>query len=198
MLADIASGKEAPQTEISVRDWKLVYTAIPKNPDKRGKSRSLLGVLDSGMSVVNDVDQIRDTLSEKGGRYGTPDKPLVVAVLNYSAFGGEDDMTDAVFGTIAIQGGGGLPVELVRRPDGYWRGTAGGDRVSGVLFGQNLNPWSVATVLPRMWINPWASRPIPEADPFGTFTVDDDGKVVPGEGSRSAAKIFGLPPGWPN
>ena len=59
-------------------------------------------------------------------------------------------MTDAVFGTIAIQGGGGLPVELVRRPDGYWRGTAGGDRVSGVLFGQNLNPWSVATVLYRV------------------------------------------------
>ncbi len=199
VLADIASGKAPPKTEMSVRDWKLVYTAFPKNPDKRGKSRSLLGLLESSrVSAVNDVEQLRDTLSEKGAHYGTPDKPFVVAVLNKSPFGGEDDMTDAVFGTIAVQGGGGLPTELVRKPDGYWRGTAGGDRVSGVLFGQNLNPWSVATVLPRMWINPWASRPITEANPFGTFTVNNDWEVVPSEWSRTADAIFGLPTGWPN
>ena len=82
--------------------------------------------------------------------------------------------------------------------DLYWRGTAGGTRVSGVLFGQNLNPWSVATTLPRMWVNPWASRPIPQADPFATFTANDDGEIVASAGTRTAHKVFSLPEGWPN
>jgi hypothetical protein len=200
-LAKLNTDDQEPErTEIPVRDWKLTYTAIPRDPDKRGESRRLLGVLpSSGVFVVNDVDQIRGTLRGKGGRYGTPDKPLTIAVLNRSPFGGENDMTDAVFGSIAVQGGG-LPPELVRRRHGYWRGTRGGTRVSGVLFGQNLNPWSVATTLPRMWINPWASRPIleTETNPFATFTANDEGELVRTDGTRTTHEVFDLPEAWPN
>jgi hypothetical protein len=77
-LAKLNTDDQEPErTEIPVRDWKLTYTAIPRDPDKRGESRRLLGVLpSSGVFVVNDVDQIRDTLRGKGGRYGLPTSHL--------------------------------------------------------------------------------------------------------------------------
>jgi hypothetical protein len=200
-LEAIDSGNDPPTKEISVRDWKLVYTPYPKSPDKRGEGRRLLGVLPpSGTFVVNDVEQLRDTLKRKGRRYGkSPDKPLVIAILNRSAFGGQDDLTDAVFGSITVEDGNGLSApRLVRGRNGYWRGAEGGARVSGVLFGQNLNPWSVATVLPQLWINPWGSMPLVATDSLATFSVGDTGEIVAAGGGIEAHEVFGLPQGWPH
>lgn len=60
-------------------------------------------------------------VANKGRRHGQLPKPLILAVLNTSAFIDEDDITDALFGSTAVEY---VPssVKSVRLLNGYWRG----------------------------------------------------------------------------
>ena len=88
----------------------------------------------------------------------------------------------------------------MRIPDGYWRpGTdPRGTRISAVLFGNTLRESNVASNLPELWINTWATNPLPQLQPFATLAVDGDGNFVSGNATRTAADVFGLPSEWPN
>lgn len=207
VLAEIEAHGESPKLEVQVRDWTLTYIAHPKQPEGRYKGGRLLGYLPAtGGFVINDVERIHNALREKGRRFSRLDKPLdkplIVAVLSISGFVDEGDMTDAVFGRKAVEYVPGDPpsVRLVRLQNGYWRGKESerGSRVSAVLFGQNIRPWSLASHLPRMWINPWASMPLDEADSLAIFTAEDDGNIISRGTTLSPRGLFGLPSEWPD
>lgn len=187
---------DLPELPLAARDWQLIVKASPLPPDKRGNGKTMLGMLPPGNEfVVNDVMHIRRVLRDKGSKYGKQlDRPLVVALLNRSVLGGEDDVTDAVLGSRVTN--------VTRDDDGYWRDNsarrgAGGSRVSGILFGQNLSCMSVATTLPAVWINPWASRRLETVDHLASRVITTAGEIVSNDTAVEAHKVFGLPRDWP-
>jgi hypothetical protein len=74
---------------------------------------------------------------------------------------------------------------------------ARGTRVSAVITGTSLMPWTVAKTWPRFWPNPWATQPLSASLPFPTATPDDRGAVTYEDRDDSPAGIFGLPDDWP-
>jgi hypothetical protein len=199
----IEAGAGAPERVLKVRGWVIEYSAWPVKPERRGEQGRLIGVYPmTGGDLNNEMVRFRDIVRRKGGRYGLPDKPLIVAVLNTSGFLDEDEVTEALFGSEVIQYYEGIPgsLERVRRRDGYWRQgpPKRGSRVSGVLLGANIYPWRVSAELPELWVNPWADTPTDAYLPFTTRTANDNGQAFCArEKATTADKLFGLTPGWP-
>lgn len=188
-----------PEKRFTVRDWTLLFVAFPNPPDKRYEGGRLLGSLPPRAAfMVRNIDRIQDAVKQKGRHYEL-DKPLVVAVLSVTAFAEQDDVTDAMFGRKVVQHYPGDPtsVRLVRQRNGYWRGpgTDRGTRVSAVLFSQDVRPWSVASHLPAVWINPWAARPITDHPPLTILTAEDNGEIVTRLSATSPHDVFQLSDG---
>ncbi len=75
------------------------------------------------------------------------------------------------------------------------------DLIPGVTkyaAGNQLRESNFASNLPELWINPWATNPLPQLEPFATVAMDDDRDFVRKDASRTATDIFSLPPEWPN
>jgi hypothetical protein len=195
------------------RDWIIEYLATPVQPEVRGMVGRRIAIYPSSRgSFVGDVAKIRVKLDDKGGnKYSSLDrpldKPLVVALqlwhhvdkvdLGNALFGSEQFvwLVDRVAGRVVP---GSMRTERV--PDGYWRPGADprGTRISAVLFGNTLSASSVASKLPELWVNPWASAPLPGLEPFQTTYVDADNKLATREATETAAAVFKLPSEWPN
>jgi hypothetical protein len=188
-----------PEKDFVFSDWVITCTAYPKSPGKRGDTARLLGALPpTGAFFVRNVERIRETVRAKGRKYGergSLDKPLTVAVLSVGSFAEHRDVTDAMFGATAITFAEGDPssVEWTRRQDGYFRGPGSerGARVSAVLFSNEMQPWSVASHLPAVWLNPWAENRLDSHPPFTTFTVKGNGEIAEIESTTTPRDLFG-------
>jgi hypothetical protein len=208
VLADIESATErgelavAPELDLHVRDWVLTCKAWPNAPDKRYDGGRLLGSLPASAAfIVKNVERIYKAVKDKGGHYGelgALDKPLAVAVLSVNNFAGEEDVTDAMFGNKAIRfiPGDRTSVQPYRKSDGYWRGPDSdrGARVSAVLFSHDMRPWSIASHLPSVWINPWTTKGLDHHMPLRTTTETSEGKIVTTESEITPQYVFALPP----
>jgi hypothetical protein len=86
-----------------------------------------------------------------------------------------------------------------RQPNGFWmRGDQpSGTRVSAVLTGNNLAPENVARTWPRLWPNPWATRPLPVDLPFPRGVANEQGGVAYEEVEGTPHSILGLSSDWP-
>jgi hypothetical protein len=206
VIDDLAAGKDAPQWPLQVKDWRLIYTAYPVDRDKRGDRGRILGVPPSpGASFIDDIGLIRKALSGKGGKYADLDapleNPLIIAINTGSVFITDDDIHQALFGSAAFtyrQNVGDRSIHGFRKNNGYWRREPpAGTRVSAVMIGRNIDPWGVATDIPRMWVNPWAPMPISETHSLATSTANDDGQTISAEGTLAAHNLFDLPQDWP-
>lgn len=202
VIAEHKAGHPLPNTQLAAGGWLLNYTAVPVLPDRRGTPRRLIAIYPTKPAQFSkDVEQIQKTLNKKGGKYNTPDRPLVVAITTWNRLD-EYELKEALFGSIKLA----VPrdqldgAHFVHTPDGYWRSgvNPGGSRISAVLFGDATRAWSVASKLPELWINPWAVNPMPSLPPFGAVAVSDDGKLARTDASATAASLFGLQPDWPN
>ncbi len=200
---EIDAGQEPPKFHLPVGDWGLIFTALPVKREHRGKPGRLLSIYPVSAGVVNDKEMVRKTLKGKGGHYGLLDKPFVIALLCMSSFMEDDDIEQALFGSLAYQYYVGEPRrhegQWVRQRDGFWmRGTKPqGTRVSAVLAGTGLMPWRPARQLPRLWLNPWATKPLTVTDPFPTATANDLGLAVSTDTNVEAHLVLGLPKDWP-
>lgn len=204
VLEQIAAGAGAPEFVLEVRGWTIEYSAWPVAPERRGEGGRLIGIYPTiGGSVNGEMLRFQEIVRRKGGRYGLPDKPFVVAVLNTSAFLDEGDIAEALFGSVVVEYYEGIAdsVRRVRQRDGYWRQgpPTRGSRVSGVLVGKDIYPWAVCrSELPELWVNPWADAPMEVHFPFTAHTANDDGQVsCIREKATSADLLFGLAQGWP-
>ena len=196
-------GSGPPNLVLAVRGWIIEYDAWPVKPERRGERGRLIGAYPAvSASISNETLRLRDLLKFKGGRYGTPDRPLVIAFLNTSGFTEEPEMTEALFGTEAFEYTPGQTDSgrMVRQRDGYWRQgpPKRGSRVSAVLFGQNIYPWRIIGEMPSLWLNPWADKPLNDSLPLRTLTAYDTGHVHQvQDGTMSPEELFELPTDWP-
>lgn len=193
---------DAPKRRFEVRDWSFELTALPVKPESRGKpDHRVLGFGPVTAGYVNDVDMLERTLERKRRQYGKPDEPLVFAVLLMSPVD-DEDIEGALLGRIAWQFDPDNPDaegSWVRQRNGFWMkgAQARGTRVSAVLTGRSLMPWTVATTWPQLWPNPWAARPLSADLPFPVAIADEKGAVTYEERDDTPAAIFGLPNDWP-
>lgn len=198
----IDAGIAVPTLVIEARGWTIEYGAWPVEPESRGNGGRLIGGYPLiGGVTNNEMFRYRDLVKHKGGHYGSPDKPFVVAVLNAGTFLDQDEVAEAMFGTKAVEYFEGRPnsVRTVRRRDGYWRQgpPRRGARVSAVLDGENIYPWRPSAQLPKLWINPWADLPLTATLPFDTLTAHDSGEVHQTRSGNTAESLFGLSAEWP-
>jgi hypothetical protein len=70
-------------------------------------------------------------------------------------------------------------------------------RVSAVLEGPALSPWTVAQKWPRLWLNPWAAHPVEIVIPVPQRAGDTTGQIEYLEAQTSPARLFDLSEGWP-
>jgi hypothetical protein len=187
---------ELPRVELPFADWVITCIAYPKAPDKRNAGGGLLGSRSSpGAIFSRNTERIRESVRTKGRKYGelgSLNKALLVAVLSVNNFAEQRDVTDAMFGSVtpkATRQG----VEWIRDQDGYWRGPGSdrGAKVSAVLFSHDMYPWSVASHLPAVWINPWADKHITSHPPLTTVTVIDSGEILETPPEATPRDVFG-------
>ncbi len=191
-----------PSYHLSCRGWDVAFEAIPVKPEARGRPdhRVLgMGLMQGG--VVNDVEQLKSTLKSKTGQFGQPDVPAVIAVLCESSFMETLDIEQALFGSEAFQlpwGGGGEP-RLIRQRNGLWTRRDGpqNQRVSAVMTAVGLHHANAADVIPHLWINPWANRPLNEGWPFPSATASDRGEISYSGAQPDMRGLLGVGTDWP-
>lgn len=193
---------DLPSFRLETRDWVIDLEAFPVKAEARGDPRHrLVGVGPISAGYVNDMEMLEKTLRRKFRHYGPLDLPFVVGVLGASSFLEREDVEQALFGRHAIQVRADPPFAYrsIRQSNGVWMGPTGptGRSVAAVLCASQLHPSICARVLPALWMNPWAERPLRSTLPFATGTANDEGRLTYGEASSSAADILGLPPEWP-
>jgi len=190
-----------PERLVEVDDWAALFEAVPVKPEARGSTGRLFGGGPGTAGYVDDVEQLRDTLKHKRGKYGTPDVPLVVAVNCASSFMEPNDISSALYGTMAVQYQQGAPgsSKWIRQRNGTWMGESGprGRRMSAVLTAVQLHPSTMAKNQLALWLNPWADVPLDAEWPFSVGTGTDKGHVGFEERLVDMAALLGLPEAWP-
>jgi hypothetical protein len=175
--------------------WVLDYMSIPVQPDSRGIPGRRIGIPPTPAAVfIHDVGKIRDKLEDKGSKYSSLkrplDEPLIVALQFWNSVD-EFEFRNALFGDVRLtwlENDVAGTLRTVRIPDGYWGPGSDpqGSRISAVLFGNTLRESNFASNLPELWINPWATNPLPQLEPFATVAIDDDRNFVRKDASRTA------------
>lgn len=180
--------------------WTISLRPMVWAPKHRGcPDNRFLGLRVANAGFVDDVPKLRNAITRKGKRYGTPDKPLLVAVLAVNGFVDDRALVGALFGSEAVRFDRAPEHQrIVRNRDGVWIGSRGvaRRRISGVLFGVGILPHTVASAWPTLWHHFDPTFPLTTHFPFrATHLVDDALESL--QASESASRVFGLPGDWP-
>jgi hypothetical protein len=154
--------------------WRFLLRPIPMSAARRkDTSRRLIGIFPGGGGWDSTVNAVRSALKEKARKYGKTGMPYVIALSTTSGFLTDEHVWTALYAK-----------------EGFW--ASRNTRVSGVLIGDGVLPWTAAGPVPRIWLNPLAARPIPSNLRLPTASVDGrDGPDLLG------SQLFGLDPEWP-
>jgi hypothetical protein len=191
-----------PSREFQAGDWRFELRAlsIPQTPGRTGQRR-LIAFFPAVSGRDNTATALQAALKEKARKYGKPECPLVLAPLLTTGHVATEDVVGALFGTEVYT----FPLDApgqgsyTRRPDGFWRFGDGyrGTRVSAVLIGDAVTPWTAAASLPRLWLHPAAAHPLTADLQLPTAQLDQDGNLRLTDANRSGADLLGLPRDWP-
>jgi hypothetical protein len=193
---------EAPLLRSQVGDWHLSVEAFAKPPERRGRAGDrLVGMGPTIAGMVDDSEQLRDTLKKKSRRYGAPEIPMVVAVNCATGLTDSRDAASALYGSVALQYDVEDPAGTreVRLPDGAWFGRRGptGCRIAAALVSVQLHPWTVATAAPELWLNPHAGIPLSGTWPFKTWSCGEGEAITATRAEVEISKLLGLEADWP-
>jgi hypothetical protein len=195
-----------PAKEWRADTWSIELTAIPKRPEERGMDDGkTIGIVSSGVDWVDDVGHFREAVAKKAKRYGMLDHPMIIAVL-CDAFCIDDDMVDqALFGehqAIVGYDGNKFVLTPTRGNRALWRFAARpvNRRVSGLLVGMRINPFrnpaSMVERTPKLWMNPWATRPVGKLVWASRRLRKNTGDWID-EAGVPISDLLGVAPGWP-
>ena len=197
-------GGAVPSHNWELGGWQITFRPIPKRKEARGKPGIRpLGAYGPGQaSLVDDPGAFRQALQrKKPAQYGDFRLPYVVALLSTRITAHSSSIASALLGTEAVEirtrADGTHESEWVRKPDGFWTSSKN-TTVSAVLVAETLFPWRVATVTPRIWLNPWAGLPLAETRPWAAAKPDvAKGEMVFDDALLPIHTQFGLAADWP-
>lgn len=143
-MGPVPNDSQLPRLDRDHDGLHLTIKPIPKKPEARGKGQRPIGVQAFEGCMVTSHDEIRETVRDKAGRYGTPKRPYILVVNCLGEHADEEEIHGAMFGH-----------------SGIWRDTDTPmfTRVSAVLALHHLLPWSVAAASARLFHNPHAAFP---------------------------------------
>jgi hypothetical protein len=201
------SSSERPEGRIRAGDgWEIGLKALPSPPEIRSRTKRPMIFSYRGSIGYPDAlgPAILPTLYEKANKYGDLDAPLVIAVWIMETMASQDTAVLALFGSWFSLDAGEQPTGLnlrQNRPESLWGPKAKHrGRASAVLAVNSFDfglP-SIARSLPRLWPNPWASRPLGSELPFACSLVSADEATVANRAAMvTASKLFELPKDWP-
>jgi hypothetical protein len=194
--------KSAPSLKWAHEDWELLLRPIPLKLERRGKSNTLIGILDGGAGFIDGWSPIRDAVKFKGGKYGDLHKPLLVAI-NVGSFDLDPiDEMQALYGQEQfLFSRDDLEKEPIfeRAPNGAWYGHKGpkGRRVSGVWLFNDLNAYTIASRRHTVYFNPWARHALPEGLKQMPHASATDG-LMQWQDGVSFRDVLGLSHNWPS
>lgn len=205
---EILATQDIPERRFAPRDWEFELHALPVSLEHRGDpDHEILGSYMGAVGWINDAEKLRRALENKRRKYGTPEVPLVVAVLLMSTYFDDGDVEKALLGDTAFQyyqvqsPGEERPHDgkFVRLPNGFWYqdGRPRGTRVAGVLTGIRIFPETMMERWPRLWHNPWATHPLRVRLPFPLGVAHKSGRVSYEDTEAAPGTYFDLPLGWP-
>ncbi|MCD0458621.1 hypothetical protein [Roseiconus lacunae] len=143
-MGPVPNDADLPRLDLEHDGVHVTIKPIPKKPSARGKGQRPIGIQSFQGCTITSHNEIRDTVREKAGRYGTMTRPYIVVVNCLGPLADEEEIHGAMFGF-----------------SGIWRNVDNPThtRVSAVLAFQQLLPWSIAVVSARLFQNPDPSFP---------------------------------------
>lgn len=171
-----------PRWEYEHDGLRLVFFPIPKSESLRGKPGVRpLGLWFPGMQWGVGQGDIEMAIRRKANRYGSLDRPYVVAVSVLEEALDTEDIISALFGRSASFGTAEKPRNR---------------RISAALIATRLYPWSVPRAQVCLYHHPWAHTSLEWREwPFRQ--ARHVGGKLEWSGGISVAQAFKLPDSWP-
>jgi hypothetical protein len=199
------AGEPLKTLPLEIGGWELTYTAHPVVPEQRGNYGRLLGLHSQRVVMYDNPGLIKRAVRSKGKKYtdveAPLDHPLIVALDTTTVFIDDGEVDRALFGSSSVLfNPDGEPrfAPMPRARNGYWcADPPAGTRVSAVVIGSNIDPYSVGQNMPRMWINPWEPMPVTDTHGLATNVLMNNDQVCRKEGTTAALDVFELPQDWP-
>jgi hypothetical protein len=164
-------------------------------------TRAIAGRMLDPLTIQPEIP-IRKQITTKASRYGSLDRPYLIAVNALSIYSRGESALDALFGSPEVETGmmkdGQYFERDARSTDGAW-GTPGNPRytrVTAVISADNLTPWRLRQARSRLIYNPWAERSLLISPLDIDVWRPKDGNLFLTKG-RTIAETLGLPQGWP-
>ncbi|MCL4559312.1 MAG: hypothetical protein M1281_01700 [Chloroflexi bacterium] len=183
--------------------WHIEIQPIPKFKLRGNRGVRPIGSRSTGIRMVDNWTPIRDSIIEKGKKYGELDMPYVIAV-NALEYVDTIDILQALYGqeeyliNISDNSEASEP-RLHRKPNGVWVGPNGPQytRISAVLMVTRLSTFNIPRADLHLYHNPWAQKPYESVLMQLHQAVPIDGKIHWMDG-KNADTIFDLSPTWPD
>lgn len=184
-----AGGHDAlPSLDWTHEKLTISLQAFPQSKGSRGQSTRLLAGQMGGAGWVDSWSPIRDAIRFKGSKYGTFDRPFVVAVNFGGYFLGRIDEMQALFGqeqvTVSITDRD-APARMSRARNGAWIGKSGpqSKRVSAAWLFDGLDAYNLKSRKPTLYLHPWADHPVPRDLLQFPHAIGQDGNMSWYEGT---------------
>ena len=167
-------------------------------------SETLIGMYPMQGGMVDISARIRDALRSKASRYGTLNRPYLVALTARTIFADDYNIAQALLGPEVVQFSPSRPesTTVIRARDGLLMRRDGpqNKRVSGFIFAWNVSPATLMHVRPQLWLNPWAppERCLVAPLPWDRTVIDGTTGATTAEPSDfDSLAFFDLPADWP-
>jgi len=182
--------------------WSMVFKAIPRKYQGDNRSHRTIAVQTLSVRAVNIVDAVKSAAKSKASRYGDLDLPLIVAINMEEEFADITQERDALFGDLQFW----IPRDPsqdrphpIRRRNGVWNGPNGPQctRLSGIWLFRRYDPWHfVVRDSNLLYLNPWATRPVPTSALRFPYAMVENDRLVEREGLKFGS-LFNLDANWP-
>lgn len=156
-----ANFKDLPKWTYTFGEWELTLFPIPKKRSARGKKSNIIGLISPEASFVDDFTPLKKSVQNKANKYKKFDKPFIIAVNVLNSHIDEITLFDALLGKEQFEFKISNPEnhKLVRKKNGAFLNQNGptNTRVSAVLLGESILPWSVSQLGLTLFHHPWAN-----------------------------------------
>lgn len=193
-----------PRWDFDHDGWHIEIQPIPKMKLRGKNGVRPIGARSTDFRMIDNWTPIRDSIVEKGRKYGDLDIPYVIAV-NALEPADTIDIVQALFGQeeyiIDVSGTSSEASEpkLRRKPNGAWVGPKGPQytRISAVLMVTRLSTYNIPRADLCLYHNPWAQKPYRSVLTQLHRAIPIDGKIRWVDG-KDVGNILELYPSWPD
>lgn len=202
---DAVDTDDLPSRTFEQDGWSLTVEAMPIRPDSRGNVRRSIGIYAHGEAqFIDDGAKLVAALKVKARKYGDLDAPFVIAVGTNTFDEDDEDVFNALYGSVAWRLEGMGPGEEIttrafRKRDGYfgYPGAWKNRGVSGVLVVDQLALHDPTRARVALWRHPDPMHPLPDEPMFPGVIHSFNGQTTDKRDALKARALLGLAADWP-